>query len=67
MIHYSRLDCGLYNMNNKVNWSIVDNNINLSEAFTEFLSIILASGYYTIHLSSLLNIDPYIYLINYYI
>jgi len=59
MIHYIGLDHELLDSQNKFDWDIHDKNLNLSEAYTEFLSIIFYSAYQTIHMVGLKKINKY--------
>jgi len=51
MIHYVGLDAEFVGLTEKFNWAVSDQNFNLSEAYTEFLSIIINSAYQSVHLS----------------
>lgn len=59
MIHYIGLDSELIGFKYQCKWSIANINLNLFEAYTEFMSIILNSAYETIHLASLKKINMY--------
>lgn len=59
MVHYIGLDHELLNIKHNFNWAMSNSYLNLSEAYTEFLSILLYSAYETIHVFGLKKIDIY--------
>lgn len=52
MIHYVGLDNKLYGKSGNMNLAI-SNNLNLSEAYTEFMSVLLYVAYHSIHYSGI--------------
>lgn len=59
MVHFIGLDHELLNQPVKFNWATESTEFNLSEAYAEFMSIILNSAYQTIQLSGINNINLY--------
>lgn len=59
MVHFIGLDNELLAAKIKFNWEVVDQMLNLSEAYTEFMAIVLYAAYESIHLASLKNLDVY--------
>ena len=59
LIHYIGFDQELMHQKNYYNWAVNHNSFNLSEAYTEFLSVILNVAYETIHICSLNPINRY--------
>ncbi|ANB50427.1 hypothetical protein [Powai lake megavirus] len=59
MIHYIGLDHELTKILAPHTWNIINPGLNLSEAYTEYLSVLLNSAYQSIHLSSVININVY--------
>ncbi len=62
LIHYIGLDHEFLNIKNHYNMSVNRSNFNLSEAYTELISVILNAGYETLHIIGLntsLEIDKY--------
>ena len=51
LIHYVELDAVLLNTKFQNRWAIDSSDLNLSEAYTEFVSVILHSMYVTLHLN----------------
>jgi hypothetical protein len=58
MIHFIGFDKNLINVDFSVKWNIKNKKINLSEAYTEFLAVILHFMYISIHIMALNKIDP---------
>lgn len=52
LIHYIGLDHEILNIKNYFNLSVNRNNFNLSEAYTELISVILNTGHETLHIIS---------------
>lgn len=59
LVHYIGLDNQLLQIDNKFAWSLDGKPLNPSEAYTEYMSIILHSMYMAIHIYSKLNITVY--------
>lgn len=59
LVHLVGLDAILVNLPYSVGWAIEKNSLNLSEAYAEWISIILSSAYHSIHLSETLKMDIY--------
>lgn len=57
MIHFIGLDHELINMTSNFQWAIESPGLNFSEAYTEFLSVILYSAYNSIQLGSISPIN----------
>lgn len=68
LVHLIGLDAVLTNLPYEVTWAIDNNKLNISEAYAEWMAIILNSAYISIHLSSIypnLNINElYQYILN---
>ncbi|AGC01780.1 hypothetical protein H012_gp685 [Acanthamoeba polyphaga moumouvirus] len=59
MIHFIGLDHELLKITQNHDWNIVNPKLNLSEAYTEFLSILLNCAYETLHIYHKCNINMY--------
>lgn len=59
MAHFAELDEKLVNTSYANVWSADKTILNLSEAYTEFVSVILACAYYSIHLGIVNKLDIY--------
>ncbi|AGF85514.1 hypothetical protein QJ854_gp268 [Moumouvirus goulette] len=59
MIHFIGLDHEFLKVNQKHEWNIINPKLNLSEAYTEFISILLNCAYQTLHIYHKCNTDPY--------
>ncbi|AFX92344.1 hypothetical protein CE11_00314 [Megavirus courdo11] len=59
MVHYIGLDHELTKILIPHTWNIVNPGLNLSEAYTEYISVLLNSAYQSIHLSSIADINIY--------
>ncbi|QTF49116.1 hypothetical protein qu_221 [Acanthamoeba polyphaga mimivirus] len=49
MVHYIGLDQKLLSINKSYNWNLINQRLNISEAYTEFLSVLLNSSYEAIY------------------
>lgn len=58
LIHYAGIDHVLRFRKVQVDWALTKSDLNPSEAFTEYLSVILTSAYNAIHLGSIKMISP---------
>lgn len=59
MIHFVGLDDELRKLTLSFPWAVNKNNLNLSEAYTEFMSVIINSAYLIIQLSGIQILDLY--------
>lgn len=61
MIHYTKKDRPLLFLSdkNKYSWSMSKEHLNLSEAYTEFLAVVLMTAYHAIHLFIHSDLDVY--------
>lgn len=68
LVHYVGLDANLdYVSGNQIGLNVQDEIFNVSEAYSEFMSILLYSGYQAIHMASINGSNPlplYSYLLN---
>jgi hypothetical protein len=58
LVHYIGLDAVLVGHPYMTTWNINNKIINLSEAYTEYMSIILHSAYISVHLMAKFGVDP---------
>jgi hypothetical protein len=63
LIHYVGLDRAIINTNNNYKWAINNPKLNLSEAYTEFISVILNATYQTLHFGGIYKINLYHFFI----
>ena len=59
LIHYIGIDASLYDVYLDVEWDLADTKINLNEAYTEYISVLLSTMYQSIHYANLNNLDIY--------
>lgn len=52
LAHYAEIDYPLIMMTNNYNWAITNSQLNLSEAYTEFISVVLSTAYITLHITT---------------